>query len=134
MRIRLTTKLSDRRNKPMATINTESAKPNRPRRFAEARGYTARLEQLKAELNERRLTEICAMLDDAGVPEWVENNSHRGVPSNSAVQRLKWYLARRKNVAPHEIDQKLQREMKEAEANAREDVGRYNAGAQPPPG
>lgn len=90
-------------------------------------GYTARLEQLKAEQNERRLTEIAAMLDNVGVPEWVENNSHRGVPSNSAVMRLKWYLARRKNVSPREIDQKLQREMKEAEASAREYMERYNA-------
>jgi hypothetical protein len=85
---------------------------------------TARLEQLKAELNERRLTEIAAMLDDAGVPEWVENNSHRGVPSNGCVSRLKWYLARRKNVAAHEIDQKLQREMRQAEIDAREYMGR----------
>lgn len=71
------------------------------------------------------------MLDDAGVPEWVENNFHRGVPSNSAVMRLKWYLARRKNVAAREIDQKLQREMKEAEANAREYMERYNDQAHP---
>ena len=70
-----------------------------------------RLEQLKAELNERRLTEIAAMLDDVGVPEGVENNFHRGVPSNSAVMRLKWYLARRKDVKPGEIDQRLQRDM-----------------------
>ena len=117
----------------MATTNTASAKLNRPRRFAEARGYTARLEQLKAELNERRLTEIAAMLDDVGVPEWVENNSHRGVPSNSAVMRLKWYLARRKNVAARETDQKLQREMKEAEANAREYMERYNIRHEPRP-
>lgn len=94
--------------------------------LAPATCYTARLEQLKAELNERRLTEISAMLDDAGVPEWVENNSHRGVPSNSAVMRLKWYLARRKNVAAAEIDKKLQRDMKEAEKNAREYMERYN--------
>lgn len=86
----------------------------------ERAGSTARLEQLKAQLNERRITEIGAMLDDVGVPEWVENNSHRGVPSNSAVQRLKWFLARRKNVAACEIDQKLQREMRQAEADARE--------------
>lgn len=96
--------------------------------------YTARLEQLKSELNERRLTEIAAMLDDVGVPEWVENNSHRGVPSNSSVQRLKWYLARRKNVAAHETDQKLQRDMKEAEVNAREYMERYNDKAQRPGG
>lgn len=101
------------------TVATESELPA-------TSGYTARIEQLKAELNERRLTEIAAMLDDIGVPEWVENNCHRGVPSNSAVMRLKWYLARRKNVSPREIDQKLQREMKAAEANAREYMERYN--------
>lgn len=39
--LRLTTKLSDRRDKSMATKNTKSAKQNRRRRFAEARGYAA---------------------------------------------------------------------------------------------
>ena len=33
---------------------------------------------------------------------------------------------RRKNVAARETDQKLQRDMKEAEANAREYMERYN--------
>jgi hypothetical protein len=94
--------------------------------LAPARGYTARLEQLKSELNERRLTECDQMLTDAGVPEWVMNTGCDGVPSNSVVARLKWYLARRKNVAVREIDQNLQREMKVAEADAREYVGWYN--------
>lgn len=39
MQIRRTSKLSDRRDKSMATKNTKSAKQNRPRRFAGARGY-----------------------------------------------------------------------------------------------
>ncbi len=95
--------------------------------LAPVTGYAATVAKMKAELNERRLDEIAAMLTDAGVPIWVENNCHRGVPSCSPVSRLKWYLARRKNVAAHEIDQKLQREMKEAEIHAREYMGRYNA-------
>jgi hypothetical protein len=107
-------------------IQPAMSKTPEPSTLASATGYAARLEQLKAELNERRLTEIAAMLDDAGVPAWVENRCHKGVPSNSAVMRLKWYLARRKNVKAAEIDQKLQREMKEAEIHAREYMGRYN--------
>ena len=111
-------------------MKNQKTKANNGKRqswLAPATCYTARLEQLKAELNERRLTEISAMLDDAGVPAWVENRCHKGVPSNSAVMRLKWYLARRKNVKAAEIDQKLQRDMKAAEIHAREYMGRYNA-------
>lgn len=88
--------------------------------------YAARFEQLRAELNERRLTEISEMLTDAGVPEWVMNSDHNGVPSNSEVFRLKWYLARRKNVKAGEIDQKLQRDMKEAYEHARAYRERHN--------
>jgi hypothetical protein len=76
-------------------------------------GSTSRLELLKAELNERRLKECSDMLTDVGVPEWVMNSNSDGVPGNSVVCRLKWYLARRKNVKAGEIDQKLQREMAE---------------------
>lgn len=80
---------------------------------ASVNGYTARLEQLKAKQNEKRIDEIEKMLDEAGVPEWVENSDSNGVPSNAPQSRLKWFLARRKNVTAREIDQKLQREMKE---------------------
>jgi hypothetical protein len=33
------------------------------------------------------------------------------VPSNAPDYRLQWFLARRKNVKPAEIDQQLQKEM-----------------------
>ena len=49
---RRTTKLSDRRDKSMATKNTKSAKQNRPRRFAEARGSAA--EELQPLVKELR--------------------------------------------------------------------------------
>ena len=94
--------------------------------FAAPSGYAARFDQLKAELNERRLREISEMLTDAGVPEWVMNAGHNGVPSNSDVSRLKWYLARRKNVKAGEIDQQLQRDMKEAYEHARAYRERHN--------
>ena len=97
-----------------------------PSSLAAMAGCSDRMEQLKAELNERRLKEIGDMLDDAGVPEWVENTSHKGVPSNGVVSRMKWYLARRKNVKASEIDQKLQRDMKAAEIHAHEYTSRYN--------
>lgn len=103
----------------------------KPTALASVSGYAATVAKMKAELNERRLDEIAAMLTDAGVPIWVENNCHRGVPSCSPVSRLKWYLARRKNVAAREIDQKLQREMKEAEENAAHYMKRHNDQAQP---
>jgi hypothetical protein len=51
------------------------------------------------------------MLTKAGVPEWVINSDSDGVPGNSVPCRLKWYLARRKDVKPGEIDQRLQRDM-----------------------
>ena len=76
-------------------------------------GYASRLEQLKAELNVRRLKECDDMLTDAGVPAWVMNSNANGVPSNTTVARLKYYLARRKNLAKWETDQKIQREMAE---------------------
>ena len=85
-----------------------------------------RLEQLKIEQTARRLQMCDQMLTDAGVPEWVMNTENESVPANSTPARLRWYLARRKNVKAAEIDQKLQREMKEAEINAREYMGRYN--------
>ena len=88
--------------------------------------------KIKSELNERRLDEIAAMLTESGVPIWVENNCHQGVPSCSPVMRLKWYLARRKNVAASEIDQELQRGMKEAEEAARRYVRRNRNPASAP--
>jgi hypothetical protein len=48
------------------------------------------------------------MLTKANVPEWVENEGS-SVPSNCILERLKWFLARRKDVKKWEIDQNLQR-------------------------
>jgi len=80
---------------------------------------------------ERQLSMCDQMLTDAGVPEWVMASDSNGVPANSVPSRLKWYLARRKDVAAGEIDQGLQDDMKEMLRLARQ---RHNAGAQPPPG
>lgn len=55
--------------------------------------------------------EICGeMLTRAGVPEWVIG-ADSTVPASSVPCRLKWYLARRKDVEPWEGDEDLQREM-----------------------
>ena len=79
--------------------------------FAEARGCDARIEKLRARQNAIRLERIEQLLQDAGVPEWVQTIETGLVPSNAPDYRLQWFLARRKNVKPAEIDQKLQREM-----------------------
>lgn len=71
-----------------------------------------RLERLKQEQTQRRLNECGELLTSAGVPEWVMNNKNESVPTNSIPERLRWYLARRKDVKPHEAEQELQREMK----------------------
>lgn len=104
------------------TKQTLPIKAQRGSRLRAVSGYTARLEQLKAQQDRHIITEISKMLDEAGVPEWVENTDTRGVPANAPHCRLKWFLARRKNVAEWEKDQKLAREMKENLEHAR----RYN--------
>lgn len=71
------------------------------------------MQELKIKVHERELQKCDQMLTDAGVPEWVMNSDSNGVPSNSVASRLKWYLARRKNVERWETDQTLQREMDE---------------------
>lgn len=73
----------------------------------------SRLQELKIKAHERELQKCDQMLTDAGVPGWVMNSDSNGVPSNSVASRLKWYLARRKNVERWETDQTLQREMEE---------------------
>lgn len=60
----------------------------------------------------RQLDKCADMLTQSGVPEWVENTDSDGVPGNSVPERLKWYLARRKDVTPAEAEPKLQAEMK----------------------
>lgn len=60
---------------------------------------------------EKRQLEMCdKMLTKSGVPEWVEK-SGESAPGNSTPCRLEWYLARRKDIAPYEIDQQLQRDL-----------------------
>lgn len=76
-------------------------------------GSASRLQELMAKAHERELQKCAQMLTDAGVPEWVMNTDSCGVPGNSVASRLKWYLARRKNVQRWEADQTLQREMEE---------------------
>ncbi len=71
----------------------------------------ARIEKLRARQNAIRLERIEQMLKDAGVPEWVRTIETGPVPSNAPDYRLQWFLARRKNVKPAEIDQQLQKEM-----------------------
>lgn len=68
----------------------------------------SRLKELKARQNERQLQECAQMLTVAGVPEWVMHSANEPVPANATPERLKWYLARRKNVLKWETDQKLQ--------------------------
>lgn len=79
--------------------------------FAAASGCDARIEKLRARQNAIRLERIEQLLNDAGVPEWVQTIETGPVPSNAPDYRLQWFLARRKNVKPAEIDQKLQKEM-----------------------
>ncbi|HRA67717.1 MAG TPA: hypothetical protein PL187_16940 [Caldilinea sp.] len=76
-------------------------------------GWAARLQELKHRQTEDRLRRCDEMLTAAGVPEWVMNSENGSVPANSTPARLRWYLARRKDIKPGEIDQQLQREMKE---------------------
>ena len=76
-------------------------------------GWAARLQDLKHMQTADRLRRCDEMLTLAGVPEWVMNSENDGVPANSTPDRLRWYLARRKDIKPGETDQTLQREMKQ---------------------
>lgn len=60
---------------------------------------------------QRQLQQCDEMLTKAGVPEWVMNSDSDGVPGNAVTERLKWYLARRKDVKPEEAEPELQSEM-----------------------
>lgn len=92
---------------------TQSADDARQAALAPATGYTARLAELKALGDERELAAIQKMLDDVGVPEWVQNSDSDGVPSNAPSCRLRWFVSRRKNVELWETDQTLAAEMRE---------------------
>lgn len=96
-----------------------------------ATGYASRYEQLRANYIERQLAMCDQMLTEQGVPEWVMLSDSNGVPANSVPCRLKWYLARRKNVAAGEIDQQLQDEIKETRAWLKRK--RHNAPGERPP-
>jgi hypothetical protein len=52
------------------------------------------------------LEKVSKMLDEAGVPEWVEEEGNP-VPANAAVYRLKWYLNRRKDIKPSETPSEI---------------------------
>jgi len=102
----ITTKLSGRSNKSMANKSKRTTKPKADRRSA-----GVRLKELKHRQTEDRLRRCDEMLTAAGVPEWVMNSENDNVPANSTPARLRWYLARRKDIKPGEVDQQLQREM-----------------------
>lgn len=71
------------------------------------RDYIVRI----AKYYHRQLQACGEMLTQQGVPEWVENSDSNGVPGSAVTLRLKWYLARRKNVKPEETDPQLKAEM-----------------------
>jgi hypothetical protein len=109
-----------------APIATETPRPGSLQRMVRRR-----VELAKARLNERWLEECDRALDTAGVPKWVCLHGE-SVPSNTVPSRLRWYLARRKDVKPAERDG-LDREMELAMQDAREFMVRVeppNAQAQ----
>lgn len=61
---------------------------------------------------EKQLEMCDELLTKAGVPEWVLL-ADSDVPANSTPCRLAWFLARRKDVKPDEVDHALLREMEE---------------------
>lgn len=92
-------------------------------------GCASPYDKLKLSYLERQMEMCDQMLTASGVPEWVMNLDANGVPANSLPSRLKWYLARRKDVAAGEIDQELQSMMEE---NLRLAQARHNDQAQRP--
>lgn len=62
--------------------------------------YIPRHEELRALVNKMQLEEITCLLDDFGVPGMVDVD---GMPGNVPAHRLKWLLARRKEVKPSEL-------------------------------
>lgn len=79
-----------------------------------AQEVNPRLLQIQVRYYQRQLEEISFLLTQSRVPQWVQNQDSQGVPSNAPASRLKWYLARRKDVSPKEGEPTLQREMAEA--------------------
>jgi len=87
-----------------------------------------RMLQLQMAYYRRQMERCDDLLTKAGVPEWVENTDSDGVPGNSIPERLKWYLARRKDVKPSEIDKTLALEMTQAIAAAAMYHGEWSRG------
>lgn len=58
-------------------------------------------EVVRLRLAQRWVRECQAMLTEAGVPEWVMTGDCT-VPGSAVTCRLKWFLARRKDVKPSE--------------------------------
>lgn len=81
--------------------------------LAEPSRSASPLELLVLRYKARQLKLCDDLLTHAGVPEWVMLTGNDGVPSNSTPCRLNWYLMRRKDVAPTEIDQELLKDMEE---------------------
>lgn len=63
----------------------------------------AKLKEARTRLAFKRLEEIDRVLDAAGVPATVDRD---GTPSIDPASRLKWFISRRKDVAPFEHDSK----------------------------
>ena len=81
-----------------------------PPALPSANGCAPSIEEVRARRNAIQLERCAQMLTEAGVPEWVEL-SDSSVPSNAVTYRLKWFLARRKDVKPSEIDKRLKADM-----------------------
>ena len=62
------------------------------------------LEYRKGKVVLKQLREVTKLLNDAGVPEFVTVGDDLG---NAPQVRLKWFLMRRKDVKPSEVDKDI---------------------------
>lgn len=62
------------------------------------------LEYRKGKVALKQIREVKKLLDDAGVPEFVTVGEDFG---NAPQVRLKWFLMRRKDVKPSEVDKDI---------------------------
>lgn len=62
------------------------------------------LEYRKGKVALKQLREVTKLLNDAGVPEFVTVGDDVG---NAPQVRLKWFLMRRKDVKPSEVDKDI---------------------------
>lgn len=83
--------------------------------------------EITAKYYQRQLDDCDKALTEAGVPEWVMNSWNDGVPANCVPERLRWFLARRKNITKAESEQRLQNEMRLLLQHACEYAGRDSA-------